>query len=64
MEYIDKSKSRLWAHELIRNFLKRRFDEDGKYPDDLYAAFRADPECKMLLWKNFLRTTTIGVATA
>lgn len=46
MEYIDKNKSRLWAHKLIRDFLKRRFDEDGKFPDDLYAAFRADPECK------------------
>lgn len=46
MEYIDKNKSRAWAHQLIKDFLRRRIEEDGKYPDDLYAAFRADPECK------------------
>ncbi len=46
MEYIDKSKSREWAHSIIKAFLKRRLDESGKYPEDLYAAFRADPECK------------------
>ena len=46
MEYIDKNKSREWAHELIKEFLKRRLDEDGEYPEDLYAAFKGDPNCK------------------
>lgn len=46
MEYIDKNKSRAWAHQLLKDFLQRRLEEDGKYPDDLYAAFRADPACK------------------
>jgi hypothetical protein len=46
MEYIDKNKSRGWAHALIKDFLERRKREDGKYPDDLYTAFRADPQCK------------------
>lgn len=46
MEYIDKNKSREWAHELIKEFLRRRLEEDGEYPEDLYAAFKGDPECK------------------
>jgi len=46
MEYIDKNKSREWAHELIKEFLKRRLEEDGEYPKDLYAAFKGYPECK------------------
>ena len=33
MEYIDKSKSREWAHALIKEFLKRRLEEDGEYPN-------------------------------
>lgn len=49
MEYIDKNKSRLWAYKLIRDFLKRRFDEDGKFPDDLYAASGQILSVKMLL---------------
>ena len=47
MEYIDKNKSREWAHELIKEFLKRRLEEDGEYPEDLYAAFSGDPEFKI-----------------
>lgn len=46
MEYIDKNKSREWAHKLIKEFLERRLEEDGEYPEDLYAAFKGDPKCK------------------
>ncbi len=46
MEYIDKSKSREWAHTLITEFLKKRLEEDSKYPDDLYYAFMGDKVSK------------------
>lgn len=54
MEYIDKNKSREWTHELINAFLKRCLDENGKYPEDLYAAFKGDPNCKDLFVNRLL----------
>jgi hypothetical protein len=54
MEYIDKNISREWAQTLIKDFLKRRLDEDGKYPEDLYGAFMGDPSCKDLFVARLL----------
>ena len=47
MEYIDKNKSREWAHKLIKEFLERLLEEDGGYPEDLYAAFSGHPIFKI-----------------
>lgn len=46
MEYIDKNKSREKAHRLIKDFLDRVKKECKTYPDDLYAAFRGNKDCK------------------
>lgn len=46
MECIDKNKSREWAHKLIKEFLEKCLEEDGKYPEDLYAAFSGYHEFK------------------
>lgn len=54
MEYIDKSKSREWAHALIKEFLKRRLEEDGEYPNELYNAFMGDTNCKDAFVKRLL----------
>ena len=47
MEYVDKSKSRQWAHRLIRTFLMKRLEEGyAACSSDLYESFRTDKKCK------------------
>lgn len=54
MEYIDKSKSREWAHLLIKNFLQKLLDEDRIYPIDLYEALRRDTDIKNMFVSRLL----------
>lgn len=54
MEYIDKNKSREWAHKLIKEFLKRCLEENGEYPNDLYNAFMRDATCKSVFVERLL----------
>ena len=56
MEYVDKDKSRKWAHEVIESFLDERLAEYGIDPgDNLYALFRADTHRKEKFTSRLLR---------